>query len=454
MIDVLVIGAGPGGYAAAFRAADLGLSVVLVEAFSALGGVCLNMGCIPSKTLLHVAKVIEDAEALSAYGVSFAKPIIDIAALRQTKHTIVQKLAKGLQFLAKKRGVRVVTGVGSFTDQHTVMVNNEAISFKQAVIATGSQPIRLPFLPHDPRILDSTTALELPMTTGRLLIIGGGIIGVEMATFYAAMGISVTLAERGGQCIPNADPDLVRPLQERLKKQITLLFNTTVQSVIASAETLTATLDTLGTVNTETYDYVLCAVGRVPDTSLLNLPAAGVALDPAGFIMTDRSLRTNVAHIFAIGDVIGQPMLAHKAAHEGKIAAEVIAGHPYTFNPACIPSVAYTDPEVAWVGVTETEAKQAQQLYKASVFPWTGSGKALTSMRSEGLTKLLFDPNGRIIGGGIVGTHAGDLIGEVALAIEMGCTALDLALTIHPHPTLSESIGVAAEIHEGMATDV
>ena len=458
--DLVVLGSGPGGYSAAFRAADLGLNVVLVERDATLGGVCLNVGCIPSKALLHAAKVIADARDMAAHGVHFGPPRIDLDALRGWKSKVVGQLTKGLEGLAKQRKVQVVQGVGSFTSPTTLAVTGSggttSIEFKQAIIAAGSEPVRLPGIPADPRIIDSTGALALVDIPTRLLVIGGGIIGLEMATVYMELGAKVTVVELTPDLMPGADRDLVKPLEKRLKAGLAgIMTGTKVAKVEASAAELTVYFEGAGAPASAPYARVLVAVGRSPNGARIGADKAGVAVDARGFITVDKQMRTNVPHIFAIGDIVGQPMLAHKATHEGKVAAEVAAGHKAAFDARVIPSVAYTDPEVAWVGVTETEAKARGLAVEKGSFPWAASGRALSLGRSEGLTKLIIDPaDGRVIGAGIVGVGAGDLIAEVALAIEMGCDAEDIGLTVHPHPTLSETVAMAAEMWAGTLTDL
>ncbi len=456
--ELLVLGGGPGGYTAAFRAADLGLSVTLVERHKTLGGVCLNVGCIPSKALLHAAAVIREAEHMSAHGVTFAPPKIDRPALLQWKNSVVSKLTGGLAAMAKKRGVRVIHGEGRFVGAHEMSIDTEqgteSVRFRQAIIAAGSRVFKLPGLPwDDPRVMDSTDALELADIPSKLLIIGGGIIGLEMATVYAALGSAVSVVEMQKQLIPGADADLVKPLQQRLKKQLAeIRLGSRVEAVDAQKKGLKVTFDDG---HSAIYDKILVAVGRQPNGALIGAENAGVAVDERGYIAVDKHMRTSVPHIFAIGDIVGQPMLAHKATHEAKVAAEVAAGHKVAFEALVIPSVAYTDPEVSWVGLTETEAKAHGTAYEKAVFPWAASGRALGLDRTEGLTKLLFDPDsGRVLGGGIVGVNAGELIAEVAHAIEMGAEASDIALTIHPHPTLSETVALAAEIFDGSITDL
>ena len=454
--QVLVIGSGPGGYAAAFRAADLGLEVTLVERYPTLGGVCLNVGCIPSKALLHAARVIAETEEAAEFGISFEDPQIDIDALRGWKDDVVGKLTGGLTGLAKQRKVEVVTGTAHFTSDHTVDVDGTSIAFESAIVAAGSRAAMLPGLPSDERIVDSTGALELPDVPGRLLVIGGGIIGLEMAAVYAALGSAVTVVELTDQLIPGCDIDLVRPLQARIAERYeSILLSTKVASVEAGDDGLRVAFEGEAAPEPQTFDRVLVAVGRRANGDQLGLDAAGVEVDERGEIPVDAQRRTNVPHIYAIGDLTGAPMLAHKATHEGKVAAEVIAGHDVAFDPRAIPSVAYTDPEVAWTGLTETDAVAAGTEYEKAVFPWQASGRALSLGRAEGLTKLLVDPaTRRVLGAGIVGVNAGDLIAEATLAIEMGADAEDLGLTIHPHPTLSETVAFAAELAEGTVTDL
>ena len=459
-VQLLVLGAGPGGYTAAFRAADLGLKVMLVDRWPALGGVCLNVGCIPSKALLHAAKVIDDAREMSAHGVVFGAPQVDFAKLRSWKNQVVGRLTGGLAGLAKQRKVEVVRGLGRFLSPHVIEVEHagqkQRIRFEQCIIAAGSEPITLPFVPNDPRVLDSTSALELPESPGRLLVIGGGIIGLEMATVYEALGAKISVVELTPQLIPGCDLDLVRPLEKRLKARYQqILLGTKVTAVLAQADGLQVSFASGDNVTTQIFDHVLVAVGRVPNGRALGVEAAGVAVDARGYIAVDKQQRSNVAHIYAIGDVVGQPMLAHKASHEGKVAAEVAAGHKSYFDARVIPAVAYTDPEIAWAGLTETLAKAQDLSVEKAVFPWAASGRSLTLGRDEGLTKLLFDPvTRRVVGGGVVGTNAGELIAEVALAIEMGADANDIGLTVHPHPTLSETVAMAAEAFAGTLTDL
>jgi len=463
---VLVIGAGPGGYTAAFRAADLGFEVVLLERWENLGGVCLNVGCIPSKALLHAAKVLDEVESMSAHGLEFGQPRIDIDKLRSWKSGIVSKLTGGLQVLAKKRKIKVLKGDARFVAPGLVELSGQAsfdavdslqrISFDNCIIATGSEPVRLSFIPDDPRVMDSTAALELQALPKRLLVIGGGIIGLEMGCVYDALGVKVTVVESMSQLMPGCDADLVKPLEMRLRKRYEqILLKTKVKEVISENEGLRVIFEGEGAPKPQLYDRVLVAVGRKPNGDLIGAELAGVAVDARGFIVVDKKMRTNVSNIFAIGDVVGQPMLAHKATHEGKVAAEVIAGKNRAFDARVIPSVAYTDPEIAWVGLTEDHAKENNVAYEKGVFPWAASGRSLAQGRNEGLTKLLFDPHThRILGGGLVGPNAGELIAEITLAIEMGADAADVGLTIHPHPTLSETIGFAAEAFEGTLTDL
>ncbi|HWS28117.1 MAG TPA: dihydrolipoyl dehydrogenase [Xanthomonadales bacterium] len=459
--QLLVLGAGPGGYTAAFRGADLDLDVILVERYAALGGVCLNVGCIPSKALLHAARVIDEAAHAADIGISFGAPQIDLDKLRGFKTKVVGKLTGGLAGMAKQRKVRVVQGDGQFSSSHTLTVQTadgpKVIGFEHAIIAVGSQAVKLPGLPWgDPRLMDSTDALELAQTPKKLLVIGGGIIGLEMACVYDALGSEVTVVELFDQLMPGCDPDLVRPLAQRLSKRYSGIYlKTKVAAVTAQADGLLATFEGDKAPPPTLFDRVLCAVGRSPNGKKIGAENAGVNVSERGFISVDKQMRTNVGHIFAIGDVVGQPMLAHKATHEGKVAAEVAAGHKSEFVARVIPSVAYTDPEIAWVGVTEGEAKAQGLNIGVGKFPHAASGRAIGMDRTEGFTKLIFDNDShKIIGAGIVGPSAGDLIAETALAIEMGCDAADIGLTIHPHPTLSESVGMAAEVFEGTITDL
>ncbi|MGE3775399.1 MAG: dihydrolipoyl dehydrogenase [Gammaproteobacteria bacterium] len=460
--QLVVLGAGPGGYTAAFRAADLGLRVTLVERDPTLGGVCLNVGCIPSKALLHAAKVVADARDMAAHGIAFGAPKIDLGALRGWKEKVVAQLTGGLKSLAKQRKVEVLTGEGRFVDAHTLAVTGAdgkttQLRFEQAIIAAGSQPVRLPGLPYeDPRVIDSTGALALADIPSRLLVVGGGIIGLEMATVYAELGSAVTVVELSDGLIPGTDRDLVKPLEKRLKSRLAALhLATKVGRVTAEKDALLVSFEGASAPPEARFERVLVAVGRRPNGALLDADKAGIAVDARGYIAVDAQMRTNQAHIFAIGDIVGNPMLAHKATHEGKVAAEAAAGHKVAFDARVIPSVAYTDPEIAWVGLSETEAAARGIAVEKAVFPWAASGRALSLGRSEGLTKLLFDPSDkRIVGAGIVGPSAGDLIAEAALAIELSCDAEDVGLTIHPHPTLSETLAMAAEMFSGTITDL
>ncbi len=460
--QLVVLGSGPGGYSAAFRAADLGMDVVLIERWDVLGGVCLNVGCIPSKALLHSAKVMSEADEMGEHGISFAKPKVDLDKLRGWKDGIIEKLVGGLSGLAKQRKVKVVHGVGTFSGPNEITVEKDGktttVSFDQAIIAAGSEAVHLPFIPHDdPRVMDSTGALELEEIPKKMLVIGGGIIGLEMATVYQSLGAEISIVEVMDELMAGADKDLVKPwrkINEPKYKEI--MLQTKVTDVKAQKNALKVTFeDKDGESFSKQYDRILVSVGRTPNGKKINAEAAGVEVSDRGFIATDKAMRTNVGHIFAIGDIVGQPMLAHKAVHEGKVAAEACAGHKSAFDAKVIPSVAYTDPEVAWVGVTETEAKKNGTKFEKGSFPWAASGRSLANGRSEGVTKVLFDPDThRIIGAGIVGTSAGDLIAEAALAIEMGADAQDIALTIHPHPTLSETVAFATEMFDGTITDL
>ena len=460
--EVLVLGAGPGGYTAAFRAADLGKKVVLVERWPMLGGVCLNVGCIPSKALLHAAKVIDEGHEMGAHGISFGKPQIDINQLRSWKDSVVKKLVGGLSGLAKARKVTVVTGNGAFSGPNTLVATatdgtRTTISFDHAIIAAGSEPVTLPFIPHgDPRVIDSTGALELKSIPNRLLVLGGGIIGLEMATVYNALGSKVTVVEFMDQIIPGADKDIITPLMKRIEKRYEKIrLKTKVTGVTAMPEGLAEAFEGPDGPGTDQFDAVLVAVGRKPNGKLIAAEMAGVKVDERGFIAVDKQQRTNVAHIFAIGDVVGQPMLAHKATHEARVAAEVASGMKSAFDAKVIPSVAYTDPEIAWVGLTENEAKAKGIKVGKGSFPWAASGRSLSLGRDEGVTKILVDEDThQIIGAGIVGPNAGDLIAEVALAIEMGADPHDIGLTIHPHPTLSETFAMSAEAFAGTLTDL
>jgi dihydrolipoamide dehydrogenase len=474
--DMVVIGAGPGGYTAAFRAADLGMKVALIERWPQLGGVCLNVGCIPSKALLHAAKVIEEAHEMEVAGIVFGKPQIDAGKLRGWKEKVVGKLTGGLSMLAKQRKVEVIRGIARFVSAHEISIANtdltpttkvlskgenapgegaRRISFKNCIIAAGSESVRLPGLPNDPRIIDSTGALELELPK-RMLVIGGGIIGLEMACVYDALGTKISVVELTDGLIPGCDRDLVRPLEKRIAKRYEkIMVKTKVTKVEALKEGIRVTFEGEQAPEPQIYDKVLVAVGRSPNGRNIAAEAAGVNVNERGFIPVDKQMRTNVPHIFAIGDIVGQPMLAHKASHEGKIAAEAAHGEKSYFDARVIPSVAYTDPEIAWVGVTETEAKAKGIAYEKGSFPWSANARSLTLGRDDGMTKILFDPEThRVIGGGIVGPNAGDLIAELALAIEMNCDAADLGLTIHPHPTLSETIMFSAEAFEGTLTDL
>jgi dihydrolipoamide dehydrogenase len=455
-----VLGSGPGGYTAAFRAADLGLKVTLVERWQDLGGVCLNVGCIPSKALLHAAKVIEDAAEMSERGIAFGAPKIDRARLRAWKQSVVAKLTGGLKVLAKQRKVEVVRGSGRFVSANLIEVTGERgperIRFDQCIIAAGSEPVRLPGIAQDPRVLDSTDALELPENSGTLLVVGGGIIGLEMACVYDALGSRVSVVELTPQLMPGVDPDLVRPLERRIRARYQqILLATKVAGIEAESAGLRVSFEGAKAPAPQLFERVLVAVGRVPNGKAIGAELAGIKVSERGFIPVDKQMRTNVPHIFAIGDIAAPPMLAHKAMHEGKVAAEVAAGLKRAADWRVIPSVAYTDPEVAWVGLTETEARAAGTAFKKGAFPWVANGRSLSLGREEGLTKLLFDPEShRVLGGGIVGSNAGELISEIALAIENGCDAADIALPIHPHPTLTETIAGAAEAFEGTLTDL
>jgi dihydrolipoamide dehydrogenase len=459
--DLLVLGAGPGGYSAAFRAADLGLNVVLVERYSTLGGVCLNVGCIPSKALLHTAAVLEEAQALADHGISFGKPKIDLDKLRAFKDGVIGKLTGGLAGMAKARKVTVVTGLGSFVSANHVSVQTasgvQTIEFAQAIIAAGSQPVKLPFMPDDERVVDSTGALLLRNIPKRMLIVGGGIIGLEMGTVYSALGSRLDVVEMQDGLMQGADRDLVKVWQKKNAHRFdNLMLNTKTVGAVAKKDGIYVSFEGASAPKEpQRYDLVLQAVGRTPNGKKIGADKAGVLVSDRGFIEVDRQMRTNVSNIFAIGDLIGQPMLAHKAVHEGHVAAEVAAGQKSYFDARVIPSVAYTDPEVAWVGLTEIEAKQQGVAITKGMFPWAASGRAIANGRDEGFTKLLFDAaTHKILGGGIVGTNAGDLISEVALAIEMGADMVDIGKTIHPHPTLGESVGLAAEAAEGHCTDL
>jgi dihydrolipoamide dehydrogenase len=459
---MVVIGAGPGGYTAAFRSADLGLDTVLVERYATLGGVCLNVGCIPSKALLHAAEVIDQAAHASDYGVDFGKPKLNLDKLREYKDKVVGQLTKGLAGMAKQRKVRAVQGVAKFLSPNELEItaadgSTQLLRFAHCIIAAGSQPVKLPSFPWgDPRIMDSTDALNLAEVPKKLLVVGGGIIGLEMATVYRALGADVTVVEFMAQLIPGADADLVKPLADRLKKQgVAIHLKTKVVEAKAQKNGIACTFEGESIPEAKLFDRVLVAVGRSANGAKLDADKAGVRVGERGLIPVDAQMRTNVRHIFAIGDLVGQPMLAHKATHEGKLAAEVAAGEKKEWVARVIPSVAYTDPEIAWVGVTETEAKAKGLKVGVGKFPWAASGRAIGLSRTEGFTKLVFDEDShRVIGGGIVGVHAGELISEIALAIEMGCEVHDIGHTIHPHPTLGESVGMAAEVYDGSITDL
>lgn len=459
--DVAVLGGGPGGYAAAFRAADLGLNVIIIDRNPTLGGVCLNVGCIPSKALLHVAAVIDEAAALAPHGVSFGSPSVDLAKLRAHKDGVVNRLTNGLGSMARGRNVRVVQGIGTFSDPHTIDVTSDKeaikrVRFDNAIIAAGSEAIQLPFMPDDPRIVDSTGALELRTVPKRLLVIGGGIIGLEMATVYSTLGSRIDVVEALDGLMSEADRDLVKVWEKKNAPRFDrVMLNTKVVAAEASQDGIKVTFEGAEAPSPAIYDMVLVAVGRAPNGRHVGAEKAGVTVSDRGFIPVDAQMRTSVGHIFAIGDISGPPMLAHKATHEGHVAAEAVAGKPSHFEARQIPSVAYVDPEIAWTGKTESELKRDGSKFRKAVFPWAASGRAIANGRDEGFTKLLFDAEThRILGGGIVGQHAGDLIGEICLAVEMGADAADLAMTIHPHPTLSESIGLAGEVFEGTCTDL
>jgi len=459
--EIVVLGSGPGGYTAAFRAADLGKKVILIERYQNIGGVCLNVGCIPSKALLHTAQVINEAEEFSDIGVAFNKPEIDIDKLRAHKEGVIGKLTGGLKGLAKQRNVEIVHGYGKFTSANTIEVEADdgsktVIGFENSIIAAGSRVTKLPFIPWaDPRVMDSTDALEIAEVPKRLLVVGGGIIGLEMATVYDALGSDVTIVELSPGLIPGVDRDIVRPLERRIKKRYENIFlNTKVTAIEPSDAGMVCSFEGKGAPAQDTFDRVLVSIGRTPNGLLIDADKAGVAVDERGFINVDKQMRTNVNHIFAIGDIVGQPMLAHKATHEAKVAAEVISGMKTFFDARTIPSVCYTDPEVAWMGKTEDECKAEGIKYEKGAFPWAASGRSLSIGRDEGMTKVLFDEHHRIIGVGIVGTNAGELIAEAVLALEMGADVQDLALTIHPHPTLSETLNFAAEVAEGTCTDI
>lgn len=459
--QVVVLGAGPAGYSAAFRCADLGLETVLVEKYSTLGGVCLNVGCIPSKALLHVASVIEEADHLAQNGVVFGEPKTDINKIRIWKDKVIGKLTGGLAGMAKMRKVKTVTGTGSFTGTNSMTVEGEdgttTINFDNAIVACGSRPVQLPFIPHDdPRIWDSTDALKLEKVPEKMLILGGGIIGLEMGTVYHALGSKIEVVEFMDQLIPAADKDVVKVYTKEVKDKFNLMLETKVTAVEAKDDGIYVSFEGKNAPNAAMrYDAVLVAVGRTPNGKLIGAEQAGINVDERGFINTDTQMRTNVSNIFAIGDVVGQPMLAHKGVHEAHVAAEVIAGKKHFFEPKLIPSIAYTHPEVAWAGMTEKEAKEKGVNYETATFPWSASGRAIAADADTGMTKLIFDKDSnRILGGAIVGKNGGELLGEICLAIEMGADAEDIALTVHAHPTLHESVGLAAELFEGSITDL
>ena len=459
--QLVVLGAGPGGYTAAFRAADLGMNVTLVERWPELGGVCLNVGCIPSKALLHAARVVEEARDAREFGIEFGRARVDPRKLTAWKDRIVGQLTKGLADLAKRRGIDVVTGAGRLTSAHTLKLEHAGrtseLEFEQCIIAAGSEPIRMPGVPDEPRIMDSTGALELDELPERLLVVGGGIIGLEMATVYEALGVAVSVVELTETLIPGCDRDLVKPLEKRIGKRYeAIMLGIRVTDMEAAADGITVRFaGAAAPAEAQTYDRVLVAVGRRPNGGRIGAENAGLAVDERGFIGVDKQMRTSLHHIYAIGDIVGPPLLAHKATHEGKVAAEVAAGLKSYFDARAVPSVAYTDPEIAWVGSSEDEAKAGGVAYRKGVFPWAASGRSLTLGRSEGLTKLLFEEStGRLLGAGIVGPNAGELIAEATLAIEMGCNAEDIGLTVHAHPTLSETVAFAAETAAGTITDL
>lgn len=460
--QLVVLGSGPGGYTAAFRAADLGLNVIMIERYESIGGVCLNVGCIPSKALLHTAEIMNEAAEFAEQGVTFSKPEVDLDKLREHKNSVVNKLTGGLVGLAKQRKVKIVKGFGKFNSTNSLIVTDEdgseqTVSFDHCIIAAGSRVTKLPFIPwDDPRVIDSTGALELAEIPERMLIVGGGIIGLEMATVYDALGSKITVVELSPGLIPGPDRDLIRPLEKRIKaKYENIYLNTKVTAIEPTESGLVCHFEGDKAPETETFDRVLVAIGRSPNGLAIDADKAGVEVDQRGFIAVDNQMRTNVDHIFAIGDIVGQPMLAHKATHEAKVAAEVIAGHKAYFDARTIPSVAYTDPEIAWMGESETSCKEKGIEYTKGVFPWAASGRSLSRSRSEGLTKVLFDKaSGKLIGSGIVGSNAGELIAEAVLALEMGADAHDIGLTIHPHPTLSETLNFASEVAEGTCTDI
>ncbi|EPE37864.1 dihydrolipoyl dehydrogenase [Candidatus Photodesmus anomalopis] len=458
---VVVLGAGPAGYSAAFRCADLGLETILIERNDSLGGVCLNLGCIPSKALLHISKVMEEAKMLAECGIVSGKLQADIESIRSWKKRMITKLASGLYSMAKTRNVMILNGFGKFTGPNSIVVDTKKgkknVNFEYAIIASGSKPIQLPFIPHkDSRVWDSTDALELKNIPEKLLIIGGGIIGLEMATVYHTLGSKIDIVEMSGQLIPLADKDVISIYNRKIKSQFNLMLKTKVTSIEAKENAIYVSMKGENSIpSSKYYDAVLVAIGRVPNTNFLDIEKSGVKIDGSNFIIVDKQMRTNIPHIYAVGDVVGQPMLAHKGVHQGHLAAEVISGKKHYWDPRVIPSIAYTQPEVAWVGKTEKDAKEEGIDYEIAIFPWSASGRAIASHYSEGMTKLIFNKNNRrIIGGAVVGMHAGELLGEIALSIEMGCEAEDIALTIHAHPTLHESIGLAAEIFEGSITDL
>lgn len=459
--QVVVLGSGPGGYSAAFRAADLGLDVVLIERYSTLGGVCLNVGCIPSKALLHMTKHIEEAQHLAEEGIEFGEPKIDLDKLRKHKEKVVGQLTGGLGQMSKMRKVKIVNGYGKFTGSNTIKVEGDdgetEVKFDNAIIAAGSQAIKLPFIPHDDdRVWDSTDALELKEIPKKMLLLGGGIIALEMGQVYGSLGSKVDVVEMTDQLVPPADADIIKSFNKQIKGRFeNVMLSTKATNVEAKKDGIYVTFEGKNAPEKPVkYDVVLVAVGRAPNGNKIDADKAGVNVDDRGFIKVDSQMRTNVDHIFAIGDVVGQPMLAHKAVHESHVAAEVIAGKKHFFEPKVIPSIMYTNPEVAWAGVTEKEAKEQGIEYDAVTFPWSASGRAIASNAQQGMTKLIFDKSNRIIGGAMCGTNAGELLGEVCLAIEMGCDAEDIALTVHAHPTLHESVGLAAEIQEGSITDM
>ncbi|MFW8590458.1 dihydrolipoyl dehydrogenase [Glaciecola sp. 2405UD65-10] len=459
--SLVVLGAGPGGYSAAFRAADLGIDTVMVDARDTLGGVCLNVGCIPSKALLHVSKVIQEAKHLSAHGVTFGEPTFDLDKIRDWKDSVVKQLTGGLSGMSKMRKVEHVKGYGKFTGANTLVVEGDSgtttITFDNAIIAAGSEPVSLPFVPKDDdRIIDSTGALEMKDIPEKMLILGGGIIGLEMGTVYHALGSQIDVVEFLDQLVPAADKDIIKIYMKTIKDKFNTMLETKVTAVESKEDGVYVSFEgKQAPAEAVRYDKVLVAVGRKPNGSLVDADKAGVKVDERGFISVDKQMRTNVSNIFAIGDLVGQPMLAHKAVHEGHVAAEVISGMKHFFDPKCIPSVAYTEPEIAWVGLTEKEAKEQGVNYETANFPWAASGRAIASAATDGMIKMIFEKDtGRVIGGAIIGTNAGEMLGEIGLAIEMGADAEDVGLTIHAHPTLNESIGLAAEIFEGSITDL